>query len=178
MAIKFDLDENSDKYKNFIAQLKKKYAPAYWDRINDWDEQFKVVSEKFREKKPIEFFQEVSKLTNSDTFKRNLDRISVIAMANLIKNILSSKDKEISKNLLGILRYLDSKVVFNSKVKEVVSEFYNLIDIDNRDTLSEIKEYISVNYYPWYITAIIFIGFALMSIFVGKKLFDEQSFNA
>ena len=176
--IKFDLDENSDKYKNFIAQLKKKYAPAYWDRINDWDEQFKVVSEKFREKKPIEFFQEVSKLTNSDTFKRNLDRISVIAMANLIKNILSSKDKEISKNLLGILRYLDSKVVFNSKVKEVVSEFYNLIDIDNRDTLSEIKEYISVNYYPWYITAIIFIGFALMSIFVGKKLFDEQSFNA
>ena len=176
--IKFDLDENSDKYKNFIAQLKKKYAPAYWDWINDWDEQFKVVSEKFREKKPIEFFQEVSKLTNSDTFKRNLDRISVIAMANLIKNILSSKDKEISKNLLGILYYLDSKVVLNSKVSQVVKEFYNLIDIDNKDTLSEIKEYISVNYYPWYITVIIFIGFALMSIFVGKKLFDKQSFNA
>ncbi|SFW07033.1 Uncharacterised protein [Chlamydia abortus] len=33
--IKFDLDENSDKYKNFIAQLKKKYAEAYRDRIND-----------------------------------------------------------------------------------------------------------------------------------------------
>lgn len=167
--IKFDLDENSNKYKNFIAQLKDKYAPAYWDRINDWDEQFKVVSKKFREKKPMEFFQEVSKLTNSDTFKRNLDRISVVAMANLIKNILTSKDKEISKNLLGILYYLDKQVVF---------EFYNLIDIDNKDTLSEIKEYISVNYYPWYITVIIFIGFALMSIFVGKKFFDKQSFNA
>lgn len=51
--IKFDLDENSDKYKNFIAQLKKKYAEAYRDRINDWDEQFKVVSKKFREKKPM-----------------------------------------------------------------------------------------------------------------------------
>ncbi|SFW07032.1 Uncharacterised protein [Chlamydia abortus] len=96
----------------------------------------------------MEFFQEVSKLTNSDTFKRNLDRISVVAMANLIKNILSSKDKEISKNLLGILYYLDSKVVLNSKVNQVVMEFYNLIDIDNKDTLSEIKEYISVNYYP------------------------------
>ncbi|SGA32705.1 Uncharacterised protein [Chlamydia abortus] len=69
-------------------------------------------------------------------------------MANLIKNILSSKDKEISKNLLGILYYLDSKVVLNSKVNQVVMEFYNLIDIDNKDTLSEIKEYISVNYYP------------------------------
>ena len=167
--IKFDLDENSNKYKNFIAQLKGKYAPAYLDRINDWDEQFKVVSKKFREKKPMEFFQEISKLTNSDTFKRNLDRISVVAMANLIKNILTSKDKEISKNLLGILYYLDKQVVF---------EFYNLIDIDNKDTLSEIKEYISVNYYPWYITVIIFIGFALMSIFVGKKFFDKQSFNA
>ncbi|GAA8715649.1 hypothetical protein oki361_20280 [Helicobacter pylori] len=87
----------------------------------------------------MEFFQEVSKLTNSNTFKRNLDRISVVAMANLIKNILSSKDKEISKNLLGILYYLDKQVVF---------EFYNLIDIDNKDTLSEIKEYIAVNYYP------------------------------
>ena len=167
--IKFDLDENSNKYKNFIAQLKAKYAPAYWDKINDWDEQFKVVSKKFREKKTMEFFQEISKLTNSDTFKRNLDRISVVAMANLIKNILTSKDKEISKNLLGILYYLDKQVVF---------EFYNLIDIDNKDTLSEIKEYISVNYYPWYITVIIFIGFALMSIFVGKKFFDKQSFNA
>ena len=87
-------------------------------------------------------------LNNSDTFKRNLDRISVVAIANLIKNILSSKDKEISKNLLGILYYLDKKVVLDSKVSQVVKEFYNLIDIDNKDTLSEIKKYISVNYYP------------------------------